>query len=352
MKRWWLFDGISMKKLLAIMLMANLLFPTPPKSSVIPPDWYLAIEETPPSIYIGYGQGKSYEEAKQKGLKDIILQIETTISATSNTRTSRTNDSYHNSFDTDITQQSTMTISDYERVLSAKRGDTYYVKLRYDNRPAIQRFGDAIKKRYGSPKAPTKRVKKSHYLSQTALQKALDLELGAPTPFELFRKDRAWYIKHRNISQRLGKRDFGRLFATIKHPDIKASLSNGKKYLRDKERFFFNITTQKSGMVSILSVYEDGTVSVLMENIPMTANEKTAIPDEEFEKIFEAGLLEEGKDSFELFVFIFGTGEMSFDAFALADENIINDESYKNFDELTRFLVGKSFATLKITTRP
>ena len=43
---------------------------------------------------------------------------------------------------------------------------------------------------------------------------------------------------------------------------------------------------------------------------------------------------------------------MKFDSFAYADDELISEEKYKNFDELIEFLDDKIYTTLKVVTKP
>ena len=122
--------------------------------------------------------------------------------------------------------------------------------------------------------------------------------------------------------------------------------------LGDGDKFYFKVKSAQSGFVSIVSVYEDGTVSTLMRNVPISANKLQNIPDKEFETIPEAGLQKNGEQTYDLHVAIFSPNKLTFDAFATADEKLISDEKYKNFDELIGFLDNKTFATLKVVTKP
>jgi hypothetical protein len=43
---------------------------------------------------------------------------------------------------------------------------------------------------------------------------------------------------------------------------------------------------------------------------------------------------------------------LRFDSFAYADDSLISEEKYKNFDTLIRSLDGKIYTTLKVVTKP
>jgi len=152
--------------------------------------------------------------------------------------------------------------------------------------------------------------------------------------------------------QIIDKKDFERFFVTI--PNKKLFITTNKKnnILYDKDEFYFKVKSAEDGYVTILTVYEDGTVSTLMKNIPVEKNIVTNIPDKEFEPIPIAGLIENGVETFDMYVAIFSKKRFVFDRFATADEELIDDERYKNFDELIEFLKDKRYTTLKVVTKP
>ena len=117
-------------------------------------------------------------------------------------------------------------------------------------------------------------------------------------------------------------------------------------------KFFFKVKSTKKGFVSILSIYEDGTVSTLVRNIPINKNKLENIPDEEYESIPEAGLMQRGIETYDLYVAVYSDEKLHFDSFAYADEKLIDEEKYKNFDELIEFLNDKTYSTLKVVTKP
>ena len=53
-----------------------------------------------------------------------------------------------------------------------------------------------------------------------------------------------------------------------------------------------------------------------------------------------------------MYVVIYSDKKLIFNRFAVASDDIIDDERYKNFDELIESLDGKEYATLKVITKP
>ena len=140
------------------------------------------------------------------------------------------------------------------------------------------------------------------------------------------------------------------LFRSYSAPEIHFEVS--KSVLYEGDFFHFDVQVQKAGYVTILTVYEDGTVSTLLRNIKLNANTKEQIPDKDFESELQAGLMQKGRQTYDLYVALWHEKRRHFDSFATADEKLITDERYKNFDTLIKMLDTEIFSTLKVVTKP
>ena len=79
------------------------------------------------------------------------------------------------------------------------------------------------------------------------------------------------------------------------------------------------------------------------KNIPI--KNSITFPNEEYD------LVADNKDTIDLYVVIRSNKKLILDEFAMADEEFITDERYKNFDELLRFIKDKTFTSLRIVTK-
>lgn len=120
----------------------------------------------------------------------------------------------------------------------------------------------------------------------------------------------------------------------------------------DGDEFYFKLKSKEKGYVTIFTVYEDGTVTKLLSNIYVQKNKTEYIPDKDFESVLQAGLIEAGKETFDLYIVVRTSKKQHFDQFARADEELISDERYKNFDELIELIDEMEFVTLKLFTKP
>ncbi|PIF04338.1 MAG: hypothetical protein CSA86_02200 [Arcobacter sp.] len=284
------------------------------------------------NVYIGQGVGKSEQEAKQNALVDISSQISTKIdSSLTTTKTRDKSDIKIKSH-----QKTKANLSDYKLLDIKYKDGNYFVKIEYENIPSLDRFVKKINKKY----------------SKKQIVKAIKKDFGKSLGLELVRKDKRWYLKYKNSMQILDKKDFSRFFLSSENKNIKIKTNKRNNILYENDEFYFKVKSLKDGYVSILTVYEDGTVSILMKNIKVKAKKSENIPDKDFEAIPIAGLIEKGVETFDMYVAIYSPKKLIFDSFALADEELISAQKYKNFDELLIFLDDKTYSTLKVVTKP
>ena len=289
------------------------------------PSWYYNLQNNKQNFYIGYGSAKSENEAKQNALVSISSQISTKIdSSLTTTKTYGKKDVQIKS-----SQKTKANISDYKVLKMSNDDGKYFVAIEYENIPSIQKFKNKLKQANLNPSF-------ENYLKE----------------FELLRKDKRWYIKYKDIVQLLDSRDFERFFISTQNERLTISTNKKNNILYEDDEFYFQVKSKYDGYVSILTVYEDGTVSTLLKNIPILKETLTNLPDKEFEAIPQAGLLESGVETYDMYVAILSDKKLLFDSFAYADEDITIDERYKNFDELQRFLKDKNYTTLKVVTKP
>ena len=88
-----------------------------------------------------------------------------------------------------------------------------------------------------------------------------------------------------------------------------------------------------------------------MKNVPIQKNKLQDIPNKDFEEIPVAGLMEDGVDTFDMYIAIHSTKKLYLDNFIHANDDLITDERYKNFDELIYFINEHTFSTLKVITK-
>lgn len=311
------------------------------------PSWYLNVQKTKLNSYVGYGSGVDEAHAKQEALNDIVSQIAVNISTSFSQHQKIEDGKFQNNKEFISSQNSNATLYDYELLRSEFYDGNYFVAVEYENIPSLDKFVRKLKALGEIKDTPF-----SGYLNHTLAAKRLKKELKKDINFSLVRKDKKWYIKYKDILQPLDKKDFAKFFASVYNSKVDIKTNKRRDIIYDGDKFFFKVKSEQNGFVSIVDVYEDGTVSTLVRNIPIRKKLIENIPDKDFESIPEAGLIQEDVETYDLYVVIYSQKKLHFDSFAYADEELINEEKYKNFDELIEFLDGKVYATLKVVTKP
>jgi len=315
------------------------------------PLWYYNIANKNLEIIIGYGSGESEKEAKQNALSDVVSKISVDVKTSMKLMQKDEDGQFVQNSKYESEQKADAVLSDYRLLRVEEESGIFFVALSYENIPSFDKFVRKVRS-HGFSRANKSTAKKSSYLQYTPMAKKLKKALGRDIDFVLLRKNKKWYIKHKDILQVLDKRDFGRFFVTIPHAKLSINTNKRNNILYDGDKFYFKVKSQNSGFVSILTVYEDGTVSSLVRNIAIKKGRVENIPDEEFESIPEAGLIQKGVETYDLYVCVFSKNRLHFEQFAYADDEVINEEKYKNFDTLLDFLDDKVYTTLKVVTKP
>jgi len=314
------------------------------------PSWYHNLYSNKVNTYYGFGSANSEAKAKQLALSDIVSQMSVHVSSSTSLNMKVVNGKESSSDEFSTKQNSEASLSDYKLLKSEFDDGKYYVALSYENIPSFDKFVNKLNALHVDKEVQKPKLKS--YYSSTNMAKKLNKVLGKNIEFKLIRKDKKWFIQHKNILQVLDKKDFARFFTSVSNQNIIINTNKRDNILYDGMKFFFKVKSIKKGFVCILSVYEDGTVSTLVRNIPIDKNNLENIPDEEYESIPEASLMQRGIETFDLYVVIYSDKKLHFDSFAYADEELIDEEKYKNFDELIEFLNEKTYSTLKVVTKP
>lgn len=126
------------------------------------------------------------------------------------------------------------------------------------------------------------------------------------------------------------------------------SLSLQSRCSKRGESFHFVLNANEAGYVTLVDVYESGVVTLLE---PSKKLEKTLrIPSVESAYEFEAGVLEMGRDSHDLYVVFFTKEPLDMSRFTYANEDFASDENAYKFDELLELMQRYENATLLLRT--
>ncbi len=325
------------------LLLLVLVFST---SLLATPSWFFKLTSSKTNSYIGYGSGLNIVLAKQEAFTDISSQISVSVDSTMKQEEKMENGKFTRAQNFSSLQTSNALLNDYKVIKMEYSNGTYFVAIEYENIPSLDKFINKV-----ALLAPKKTSLYNAYLQQTSIAKKLKKALHRDIDFKLVRKDGKWFIKYKSVIQVLDKKDFASFFTSTENIGLSLQTNKRRNILYDGDKFYFKVKSSKDGYVSILTVYEDGTVATLVRNIKISKKTLEKIPDEDFESIPQAGLIVKGVETYDLYVLVYSTKKLHFDSFAYADSELINEEKYKNFDELIEFLDKKNFTTLKVVTK-
>lgn len=312
------------------------------------PSWYHNIKNEKPNFYMGYGDGVTESEAKQNALNDIASQIFTKIDNEIVQNKKSSNDGYEKNIEIKSSQKTKTNLSDFEVLKVEFEDGKYFVSLAYENISNIARFARKVEK-LGEVKAPLPNLS---IISESLLAKNIYEALGQRIDFEVIRENKAWFLRHKNAMQYIDNNQFSKLFGTILNDKLSINTNKKDNILYDGDEFLFQINSTDDGFVSIVSIYEDGTVATLIKNIKIKKDKIMKLPDDKSQSIPIAGVLEKGKETFDMYILIWSDKKLIFDRFSEANNENMEDERYKNFGEFVEFLKDKRYTALKVVTKP
>ena len=310
------------------------------------PGWYYNLNTQSSHIILGYGSGESEASAKQEAFNDIAGKISTNVETSMKLQQNENENGFTQNSEFKTSQNANAILNDYRLLKLEYEEGKFYVALSYENIPSLEKFANKVKK------LKLQNEPQNSYLKHTLLSRKLKKLIGFDINYQLIRKDKKWLLKYKKITQFLDQKDFSKLFVTVSNKNVEINTNSNKNILYDGDKFYFKVKSLKTGYVTILTVYENGTVATLLRNVPIKKNRLQNIPDEEFETVPEAGLMYEGVETYDLNVVVYSEKKLMFDNFAYADSELIDEEKYKNFDELIDFLESNEYATLKVITKP
>ena len=339
-----------MKKTLLLLGLSTLLFADVPA-------WYLTIPTKAPNTYVGHGDGESEEEAKQNALNDISSQIYTKIESQRVQKEKLINGNYEHNIEIQSSQKTKADMSDYELLKEENIQGRYYVSIAYEDISDIDRFIQKIEasgqKRISQDTNSSRNIQVSdNLLQKSSYASQLRTIFGKNIDFKILRKDSTWFLRYKNALQHITRSEFSHLFLSSDNEKLLINTNKRNNILYDGNEFSFQVKSQENGYVSIVTVYEDGTVATLIKNTPIKKDMITTLPDEKYGSVPVAGLLEKGKETYDMYILIWSPKKLMFDQFGDASDEHIEDERYKNFEDIIEFLNGKTYTTLKVVTRP
>lgn len=306
------------------------------------PQWYKHRELQSVVKYeiIGYGAGKTIKEAEATAKENIAQALISKVDSNFISETSSHNGSITDINEAKLKITSNLNLYNIKTIKQEQLDNLFYVALKYKNLDLAYR----IKTTVGDFECNEKQH--NDYLSQTPLFKKLTASIGCKLNFKLDRRNEAWYLKYKEHLFLLSHSEFEELYFT-KHNNNFKFLPN-KKVLTDGDSFYFTLSSKKSGYITLLNVYENGITTLLQASTPI--KDTIQIPSKDSENYFEAGLVKDGVNTYDLYVAIYTKEPLNMSRFEYANEDLASNELAYKFDELIGVLNEYEYSSIFIRT--
>ena len=307
------------------------------------PAWYKSHQFYSKIKYdiFGYGQGNTLKEARANAKEDIAQTIISKIDSSFIAKTTANNTSHKDETKSILKVTSKLNLHNLQTIMQTQKNGIFYVALKYKNLDLDYR----IKTTIGKYSCNNQII--NNYLQKTPLLKSLTDSLGCQLNFKLDRKNKAWYLKYKEYLFLLSDDEFEELYVSI--PNEIITLKASKKVLYDGDSFYFTFNSQKSGYITFVDVYENGIVTLLQDSTPI--KNTLQIPSKKSKNYFEAGLVEEGQNTYDLYIAIYSEEPIDMSRFMYASEELAESEVAYKFDELIEFLKGYEYSSVLLRTK-
>lgn len=286
---------------------------------------------------VGFGEGTTLAQA-QANAKEMIAQqllsrVESSFESVMGDEVSKN--------EAKLKVTSDLRLHSLTTLKQEQRDGSFFVALRYKNLDFAQR----VKERLALAQCTDEM--QNNYLARTPLFKKLNDALGCSKDFRLHRQNGAWYLRYDQHLFLLSDLEFEELF--ISSANSTFSLSTPSQVLNDGDSFSFTLRSQKEGYITMVDVYESGIVTLLQNSTKITNS--LHIPSLESAYEFEAGVLQEGRDTYDLYVAFFTKEPLDVSRFTYAGEEFASDESAYKFHELLELMQEHEMTSLLLRTR-
>lgn len=329
------------------------------------PDWFVKKNiEAEEHEVIGYGVGKTLEEAIDGAKKDIALfESRPTVRILN-----RSKEGKNTSIQWSIQWVKVdIVVTDTETIKQEPREGEWYVAVKCDNQPFEKKFAKKMRQPCGNEK-------QNRYLQQTPLVKAINKELKCEPDLRILRKNNVWYMSYNKLILPLTN-DYKKLYFSSNLEHLKKILipSNTTtdfkrlfvstssdtviiKPLQDEilegSELNFIASAKRDGYISLIGVYENGEVFVVSANQQINPNKELIIPDPSNDHEIVSRLLTPRKLTSDLYIALYSKNIIDLSRIQQGGGKIEKDEEHFNFGELLNILDENEFSSVLISAKP
>lgn len=302
------------------------------------PSWY---GEVPldTSLSYGFGQGDTYQQAKDNAYHDLAKSIESRV--ISETRSSKEfkdgqltkSASSSKTTLSDVVFRNNVTISNSEKVEG-----TFYLEVQYDPTSFAQKLSHWLQgSQCNSELHP--------YWANTAmLQNWVEQHQCLPN-IDIERFAGGWQLTNSSGHLVLPEAQYNHLF--FNHHSSALSIESTRSRLKVGDYYFINLSVKKTGYFSLFQVYEDGSTGVLIENQKLNVGSQIEFPDRRDYDGIEA-LLNEGKSTYDTNIAVLCPNKIDTSRFEKLDESRLSTDT-PGFGLILNYLKQCDFAMERLS---
>jgi len=239
-------------------------------TSYAAPKWYLNQEVEHKSFeIIGYGEGKTKDEAFSNAASEISSQILVSVSSKSEFYSSTSGDSSQNK---EIKSQTSAILKGLQTVKSEKN-EMFYVAVRFINLPLVSQV--AIRQ----GKNACAKSENNQFMNHTSFAAEFKNKIGCLPLITWYKTSGVWFAEIEGESYIVPSSDFIKLFR--EGGSDKIVLQASKSLLKHKEIYHFLINLKQDGYLSLFQVNQTGSVNLLIDNEDVKTGMELIYPDVE-----------------------------------------------------------------------
>lgn len=281
------------------------------------PSWYGEVPSDT-SLSYGFGQGSSYQQAKNEAYHDLAKTLESRIiSETSTTKEFKDGQLNKSASSTrsavsDVVFRNNVTISKSEKL-----DGTFYLEVQYDPESFTQKLSQWLEPSECQPQLHP-------YWSQTAMLQNWVAQHQCLPNIDIERFAGGWQLTNSTGHLALPEAQYNHLF--FNHGSSALTIESTNSRLVNGEYYFVNLTVSKPGYLSLFQVYEDGSTGVLFENQLVKSNTEIEFPERQDYEGIEA-LLNQGKETYDTNIALLCSKEIDTSRFEKLDESRLSTDT-------------------------
>ncbi|MEA2073041.1 MAG: LPP20 family lipoprotein [Campylobacterota bacterium] len=297
------------------------------------PFWFSSRSfEAPLFSVIGYGVGKSMQEATMDARSDISAQFSVNVSSSTYISSSYTKDESITDVKNKILSSTSSVIKESKIIKSEKVSKNYFVALIHKKVPQLQ----CVKQQ-------------NPFLKEIELIRQANTQTPCEYDYSLVRITSSWYLYADGFTQKLNYAQFDSFFSSINSQKLQIS-SEYSSYQAD-DVFKLEVKSKEDGFLSILVVYENGKVGVLLENRAIKKESLELFPkaDDNFDMV--AGLNEDNSATKDLYFAFVTPTRINLAEFETVSGSLLGEKEYR-FNQVISLCSKYNFASTLIRTTP